>query len=408
MAKVSTTKITKKFVDNLAFSESGQALYWDSELRGFGVVVGMRTKTYVAQRDINGRTRRVTVGRHGVIPFDEARNDARDYINHMSKGIDINAQKREARDRHVTLEQAMEIHFEKLRREEKAENTIADYTNSIDRYLGDWRKRPLTDISRSQITDRHTRIGKEHGQVSANRTMRAYRAIYNTARKKYEYLPECPTLAINWYKQNRRQEPIADLAAWYAKVMQIDNGVRRDWQLFTLFTGLRKTDACTIRWEDVNMKEASLHRPNPKGGKERAFTIPLSDISIEILKRRKVENPKFFGNKCAWVFPTRDKNENVTHMQEPKEYKRGLPSPHRLRDSYSSACNAAGLTPFDLDTLTNHRPPKGSVSAGYVRQDLEHLRLQQQKVADYLKGKLGIGFRHEKTTDKKKASKKSA
>ena len=391
MGKISSIKITKRFVDSLPLSEDGQALYWDCELRGFGVVVGMRTKTYIAQRDINGRTRRVTVGRHGVIPFDEARRDALDYLSRMSKGIDINAQKREARDRHVTLEQAMELHFEKIRREEKSERTVEDYKDSIERYLNDWRKRPLTDISRSQITDRHTRIGKDNGQTTANRTMRAYRAIYNTARKKYEYLPECPTLAVNWFKQNRKQEPIADLAAWHKKVMAIENGVRRDWQLFTLFTGLRKTDACTIRWQDVNTKEASLHRPNPKGGKERAFTIPLPDICVEILERRKKENPKFYGDKCSWVFPTIDMKGNVTHTQEPKEYKRGLPSPHRLRDTYTTAANSAGLSPYDIDVLTNHRPPKGTVTAGYIRQDFDHLCAQQQKVADYLKAKLKMG-----------------
>lgn len=309
----------------------------------------------------------------------------------MSRGVDINAQKREIRAQDITLEQAMEVHFEKLRREEKAERTIVDYTDSVERYLKDWKTRPLMEITRSQITDRHTRIGKNHGKTSANRTMRAYRAIYNSARKKYEYLPECPTIAIDWYKQNRKQEPIADnqLAAWYGKVMAIDNGVRRDWQLFTLFTGLRKTDACTIRWQDIDMDKATLHRPTPKGGKDRAFTIPLADICMEILLRRKGENVVFFGDS-PWVFPTRDVKNNVTYLQEPKEYKRGLPSPHRLRDTYTTAANAAGLSPYDVDVLTNHRPPKGSVTAGYIRQDTEHLRLQQQKVADHLKAKLGM------------------
>ena len=33
-------------------------------------------------------------------------------------------------------------------------------------------------------------------------------------------------MAIDWFKQNRKQEPIADLAAWVAKVMAIDNSGR--------------------------------------------------------------------------------------------------------------------------------------------------------------------------------------
>lgn len=387
----STAKITKRFVDGLPYTKGGQDFYWDSELRGFGIVVGQFSKTYIAQRDINGRTRRVTIGRHGVLTTDQARQEALTHIAQMSKGVDINAQKREAKARDITLEQALELHLERMRREERSDITMTDYEDLVERYLSDWKKHLLTGITRSQITDRHTRIGKNHGKVTANRTMRAFRAMYNTARKKYEYLPECPTIAIDWYKQERKQEPIPDdkLAWWYSTVMGIENTVRRDWQLFVIFTGLRKTDACTIRWDDANAEKASLHRPRPKGGKDRAFTIPLPDVCVEILRRRKEENAKVFGEDCPWVFPTFDAEGNVTHIQEPKEYKRGLPSPHRLRDTYTTIANAAGLSPYDIDVLTNHRPPKGSVTAGYIRQDFAHLLLQQQKVADYLKGKMG-------------------
>jgi integrase len=390
MAK-SRVKITKRFVDTLPQSHIGQRFYWDGELRGFGVVVGKDSKTYIAQRDINGRTRRITVGRHGVMTTEQARMEALEHILLMSKGIDVNAQKREVRSRDITLQQAMELHIEKLRREEGSNITIAGYEESVERYLSDWRNRPLIEMTRSAITDRHTRIGKNHGKVTANRTMRNYRAVYNTARKKYEYLPECPTAAIDWFKQNRKQEPIPEtkLAEWYSKVQGIENSVRRDWQVFVLFTGLRKTDSCTIRWENIDIEKASLHRPLPKGGKDRAFTIPLSDVCVEILRRRKQENAIFYGEDCPWLFPTHDANGAVTHVKEPKEYKRGLPSPHRLRDTYTTIANAAGLSPYDIDVLTNHRPPKGSVTAGYIRQDIGHLLLQQQKVADYLKEKTG-------------------
>ena len=163
------------------------------------------------------------------------------------------------------------------------------------------------------------------------------------------------------------------------------------WQVFVLFTGLRKTDACTIRWEDIDLEKGSLHRPNPKGGKERAFTVPLPDVCLEILKRRKKENAKFFGEDCPWVFPTHNNEREVTHLQNPTEKSKSIPSPHRLRDTYTTAANAAGLSPYDIDVLTNHRPPIGHVTAGYIRQDFEYLRKQQQKVADYLKAFLEMG-----------------
>jgi integrase len=143
-----------------------------------------------------------------------------------------------------------------------------------------------------------------------------------------------------------------------------------------------------------------LHRPNPKGGKERAFTIPLSSECVRILQRRKIENRvSFASGDGGWVFPTRalkDKScalctalgqgghvaGSVVHLIEGKqqqldkktgERKQIVPSPHRLRDTYTSALvEVGGISPFVIDVLTNHRPPRGSVTAGYVDLSIDH------------------------------------
>ena len=62
---MATIKITKGSVDQLPHPPKGQVLYMDGSMKGFGVLVSAKTKTYVAQRDIGGRTVRVTLGRHG-------------------------------------------------------------------------------------------------------------------------------------------------------------------------------------------------------------------------------------------------------------------------------------------------------------------------------------------------------
>ena len=49
-------KITKSFVDQVALTQKGQVAYCDTELRGFYLIVGMEAKTYVAQKDIRGRS----------------------------------------------------------------------------------------------------------------------------------------------------------------------------------------------------------------------------------------------------------------------------------------------------------------------------------------------------------------
>jgi integrase len=384
-------KLTKASVEALPFTESGQVMYVDTELKGFALVVGRVAKAYIAQKDVRGRTRRITIGRHGTWTTELARKEAQHLLVEMDRGFDpVEKKKAEASDL-ITFGEAYRIHLERIQRLGRTPRTIETYHERVDRYLRDWLARPIRHISRADIRERHTRIGENHGRTSANRAMAAFRAIYNTVLKEHENFPVAPTIAVHWYKEYRRQAPVADidLPDWYAKVMQIRNPVRRDLQLFTLFTGLRRNDACTVRWDDVNAALGSLHRPNPKGGPARAFTIPLPDVCVEILARRREENPKMFGEGCPWVFPSLSLHgDKVIPVSEPQEYKRGLPSPHRLRDTYTTAANGAGLSPYDIDVLTNHRPPQGSVTSGYIRQDFSHLKIQQQKVADYLKDKM--------------------
>lgn len=74
----------------------------------------------------------------------------------------------------------------------------------------------------------------------------------------------------------------------------IQNPIRHDLQLFILLTGLRSTDAKTVRWEHIDFEAGTLHRPKPKGGEQRAFTVPVSQAVLDILRRRRDENAIIF------------------------------------------------------------------------------------------------------------------
>lgn len=257
--------------------------------------------------------------------------------------------------------------------------------------------------------------------------MRHIRAAWNTALMEHD-LPANPTIAVHWNKESRRQEPIAwaNLPAWFATVNTLEpilvngrrvgtrSGIRGDYQMLLLLTGLRRMDAATVRWEHLDLEEGRLHRPNPKGGKERAFTIPLSSDCLRILERRRIENTiNFPEGDRGWVFPTRamkskacalctalgqpDHVEHtVVHLVEGKQQRmtqgkreRIIPSPHRLRDTYTSALvEIGGVSPFVIDVLTNHRPPRGSVTAGYIDVSIEHLAECQERVTQFLLSKI--------------------
>ena len=62
-------------------------VYWDSELPGFGVrAYATGSRVYVVQTRARGRSRRVTIGRHGLITPDEARRRAALIISRIKSG----------------------------------------------------------------------------------------------------------------------------------------------------------------------------------------------------------------------------------------------------------------------------------------------------------------------------------
>lgn len=384
-----------------------ERFYWDKELRGFGILVRPTSKSFVVQKDVKGRSVRVTIGRFPDWTADAARKEAHKHVVAMDSGGNPNQKKRDEAVRGVTLAEAMRWHQDAMRADDCAPRSIATLEYEVGLYLSDWLKRPLAEITRNDCATRHRRITENHGKYAANRSMRFFRACYRTADKRLEEgLPKCPVVAVKFNKEKRRQEPIpwSRLPLWAQTIDSLENPVRRDLQFFVLFTGLRCEDARMVRWEQVNLGDepmllghveippGCIHRPKPKGGEDRAFTVPLSGFALDILRRRHAENVQLVPDDCGWAFPTRNMRGEVTHVQEMKEKPREpfgkLPSPHRLRDTFATAADEAGLSRQAVKLLMNHTLPKGDVTEGYIRNSEEHMRACIERVAEFLSARL--------------------
>jgi hypothetical protein len=139
-------RLTKAAIRNLpAPDPSGkQVLYWDVEQRGFGVLCSGRTNTrsYVVQREVNGRTRRVTLGtvqeyEAARKTIDDARHEAAELVISMRKGQDPKA--RRGRKANTTLQEILDQY---LAYQPLAERSRTVYRHSVEHHLNDWLDRP--------------------------------------------------------------------------------------------------------------------------------------------------------------------------------------------------------------------------------------------------------------------------
>lgn len=155
-------KLTETYAAKLRPAKSGTDKHWDSEIKGLGLFVGKRSKTWYFQKDVGGQSKRVLIGRYPSISAQAARQTAMGFALEWGRGagksIQVGA---------PTLEQAMEAYVQrpKLRSDEYRRNVRA----SLEIHLKDWLKLPLDEITKQMVVRRHQEMATHPVPQTARR-----------------------------------------------------------------------------------------------------------------------------------------------------------------------------------------------------------------------------------------------
>jgi integrase len=392
-------KLTARAIARLpAPDPSGrQRLHWDSELRGFGVLCSGTTdaKTFIVQRDLaGGLTRRVSIAPANVIDLDEARERARLVLADFYKGIDPKAGRRGEMTLRVALDEYLKS------RADLRPGSARAYRDSVEGHLAAWLDLPLRDINREKIEDKLRQIAKKvsersnhSGHAAANSAMRAFRVLYNFAADRAPPANPMPPNPVRLKKAWLPVEPRTrhlrpdELAKFYTAVCELPSVIARDYLLLLTFTGLRRNEAATLRWEDVDLGAKIIRVPGASTKAGRKLDLPMSDFVHDLLAARRA-----LGD-AKWVFPA---NSKSGHIEEPKSHLKlvgdatGIRvSVHDLRRTYITIAESTDMSVIALKALVNHSLGK-DVTSGYIQMNAERLREPAQRVADRLKALIGI------------------
>jgi integrase len=386
-AKQAKHRLTTAFIESVPYAAkdaSGrvvQRFYWDDKLIGFGVLVGLKSKSFVVQRPCNGRTVRETIGRFGPRDWavDEARKEAQQRLAALARG------ERQPKVPIITLQEAWQrIVLPHLKNKKRSVNTIRIYEYNIGKYLSDWRHRPLATITRTEARERHEKLTADPGKHTADLVAKIFSAVYNRALKEHD-LPVNPVVAVTFHEPEppRSAIPVAKLPAWATVVKALANGVNRDCLLFLLYSGLRKSSATHLRWSDVDLEKRIAHIAVTKG--DKPFDLPMSVQMVNLIASREKERALYAteSKSAWWVFPSAaSKSGHVEVLPVPTV--EGLSwVVHDLRRTFITTAESLGISPYALKLLVNHAMPR-EVTAGYMSLSAERLAPDMQAIADRL------------------------
>ncbi|MFQ3282778.1 tyrosine-type recombinase/integrase [Reinekea sp.] len=388
-------KLTKTFVDRISppstkpDGSATQTFYRDSALLGFGLRVGSGgTKTFFVEKRVNGRNIRSTIGKYGQLTPEQARREATRRLGEMSTGAEPNLEKRQRQLKQITLKEVF-ADFLNTRKDLKP-GTVKTYEILFKGSISDWMNKRMIDITKDMIEKRHREIGQKT-PAQANNVMRTLRAIFNYAIEVYEDPNGNPIISQNpidrlsrskaWYHVGRRQSILKphQIKAWWQATLELNTEVTRDYLQFLLFTGLRKMEAATLSWDNVDFQDDTFLIPDTKN--KLPHVLPITPMTKEILLRRQTQST------TNWVFRGKRPED---HIKEPRTAvkvvgeKSGVPfSLHDLRRTFITTAEGLDIPAYALKKLLNHKDPN-DVTQGYIINDAGRLRIPMKRIEQAL------------------------
>jgi len=387
----SLIKITKLFVDKaIAHADKDQVFYRDKELKGFALrVTSAGTKSFVVEKIIGKKVRRITLGKYGPLTAESARKEAQKLLGQIAGGKDPIAEKQATKIREVTVKEVFDDYLKA--RKSLSPKTIYDYRRVLQIALKKWNNKALVSITKDNVSKLHDLLGRERGEAYANLSMRVLRALFNFAAGQYEdsqgrsLITDNPVKRLSqtraWYRIERRQTFIKahELAPWYQGIRILENETLRDYLLLILFTGLRRQEAAKLRWDQINLRAKTLTISDTKN--HETHTLPLPDFLFVLLNSRKTNSNSDF------VFPG---NGVGGYVIEPRKQIAKVISfsgiaftVHDLRRTFITIAESLDIPAYALKRLLNHKM-KNDVTSGYIMTDVERLRRPMQLISDYL------------------------
>lgn len=366
-------KLTKTVVAGLEAPEKGSRYYHDSEVPSFAVCVTANgVKTFYRVGRVNGKPKRIKLGRVGEITVENARREAAAVSLAANAGRDPRGGMMTGR---MNLETLWEWYLANHAKPRKK-----SWKRDVDRWeqhIAKWgAKKSLGEIRRADVVAFHAALGKDIGHYGANHVLAQLKHMLNVA-VEHEWVIGNPAASVKRFPRRSRRRFLGpdEIPRFLAAVDTLRSPTARDFFRMLLFTGGRRSNVAAMQWRDINLDAGVWTVVADESKNKEPMPIVLPIQAIEILQRRRGES--------KWVFPSASSGSG--HFAWPKtSWKRVLAKSgltnlriHDLRRSLGSWMLKIGTPLSIIGESLGHRSL--SATQVYARSHFDQVR---QSVAD--------------------------
>ena len=378
MAKLRHRTISKRTVDALAVGNR-DAVFWDDRLPGFGVrVYPSGAKVYVVQTRHLGRSRRVTLGRHGIITADQARRAAALAIARIKTGRGPADPPAEA----VTVAALAARYLQEHVEVRCQASTQRMYHSIIERYIVPaYGHLAVAAVERRHIDRLHFEL--RHIPCQANRVLAIGSKLFSLAEEWQLRRAANPCKFVRKYREARRERFLSD--AEFRRLGAVLDAMEADGSLpvhaaaairLLLLTGCRRNEIVALAWRHVDLAAGEIRLPRSKTGPRM---VPLSPAAAEVLRAL----PRAAGS--PWVIPGTKAGRHLAdlnHYWARVRRRADLADVrlHDIRHSFASRALALGESLPMIGKLLGHS--KIGTTERYAHLARDSIKTSSARVAD--------------------------
>ena len=372
MAKLQYRSLSMRTVDGLS-GDGKDIIFWDRELQGFGVrVYPSGTKVYLVQSRGPRGSKRVTLGRHGVISADRARRRAASIVARIKAGEEPEPPPSAPADAGPTVAELAERYLSEHVAVHCKPNTARGYRKVIGKHiLPAYGKLAVTALGREHVAGLHYRLRKT--PTAANNAIGALSRMLDQA-EAWGLVPRGgnPCRVVAKYRTRRLERFLTEEE--FRRLGQVldDAGDRGRLPVHAaaalrllMLTGCRCGEITTLRWEDVDLEANEIRLRDSKTGPR---VVPLSPGAARVLAGL----PRDAGN--PWVIAGRKPDSRLSHIvyywYRVRE-RAGLDDVriHDLRHSFASRALALGESLPTIGKLLGHSKIQTTARYAHLARD---------------------------------------